>query len=862
MVSDPNLYHTAAAHYSNGTFDAALDVLQPMLDDPAADPEARNLAAICCYQLNRLDDAEAHWRRIIDTHPEHAGSYGNLANLLMAQGRLVDAEPVYRRAVAIRPDFSEAHYNLGNLLRTLGRAAEAEACLREALRLRPELAEAHYNLANLLSGAGRVAEAEAAYRDATSVRPDYAEAFNNWGNLLREQGRLKEARAALRRAVALRPDFDIAHQNLGLVLQQMGQYARAQVFHRRAARLSPAYLEAHCSLGDALLKTRRMAEAETAFEAALAIRADCTQALMGIACARRETGRMKEAEQIYRDVLDMQPDHSDARASLAHLLHDDGRVREAEAAYRALAAQHPDNPDVHYNLGVLLASEGRLPEAQAAYRSAIALRPDFAHTYTNLGRVMRDMNQLPEAEAVLRQSIAIEPGSAEAHNNLASVLKDMSRMDDAIEAFRRAVACAPDNECVHRNLNYALTYYAEDSKTILDECQRFSAQHEAPLLQRAVDYTNDRSPSRRLRIGYVAPDFRTHCQSMFTAPVFAQHDHTSFEVFFYASVKAPDAVTESFRGMADVWRDVHALDDEALAQLIRDDRIDVLVDLTLHMAGGRPLLFARRPAPVQVQWLAYPGTTGSRAIRYRLTDLWIDPPDQPGVGERYSEQTLWLPETFWCFDPRVATTDAPDVGPLPAQRNGFITFGCLNNPCKASGRTLRMWAAVLAATPDARFILLAEPGARERFSERLSALGVDMSRVAFVGYQERGAYLNTYNAIDIGLDTFPYNGHTTSLDALWMGVPVPSRAGETACSRAGLSLLMNLGLPELVAYDDAAYVDIVTRLASDTPRLAGLRASLRSRLEHSPMMNAPRFTRNLENAYRAMWREWCATGAG
>lgn len=496
---------------------------------------------------------------------------------------------------------------------------------------------------------------------------------------------------------------------------------------------------------------------DAAFEAALAVRPDCTQALLGLARARRETGGIAEAERIYREVLQMHPDHGDARAGLAQMLHEAGRMKEAEAAYRALIAQHPRNPDLHYNLGVLLSRENRLPEAEAAYRRAIALRPNSADAYTNLGRVVRDMNRLPEAEAILRQSIAIAPHSAEAHNNLASVLKDMGRMDDAIEAFLRAVACAPDNECVHRNLNYALTYYAEDSRTILDECLRFSARHEAPLLERAVMYANDRAASRRLRIGYVAPDFRMHCQSMFTAPVFAQHDHASFEIFIYASVAHPDAVTDQLRGMADVWRDVHALDDEALAQLIRDDRIDVLVDLTMHMAGGRPLLFARRPAPVQVQWLAYPGTTGSRAIGYRLTDPWIDPPGQPGVAERYSERSLWLPETFWCFDPRIAMGDAldmPDVGPLPAERNGFITFGCLNNPCKASERTLRMWAAVLAATPNARFRFARGAGARERFTARLSALGVDMSRVAYVGYQERSAYLDTYNAIDIGLDTF------------------------------------------------------------------------------------------------------------
>lgn len=854
-------YDTAAALYSNGDFEQALYALNSLIAVSTANPEALNLAAICCYRLNRLDDAERHWRRTIDDYPDHAGSYGNLANLLMSQGRVADAESVYRRAILIRPDFAEAHYNLGNLLRQLGRPDEAEACLREALRGRPDLAEAHYNLANLLSARGRFAEAEAAYRNATAARPDYAEAHNNLGNMLREEGRLDEARRALLRAVRARPGFEVAHHNLGLLLQQSGNYARALAFHRRATELRPDYVEAHCGAGHSLTSLVRFAEAEAAFRAALAIRADDADAFMGLARVQRELGRHDHAERAYRHVIALQPDNADARACLADTLHAQRRPHEAEAAYRAALAMRPDNAEWHYNLGVLLGAHGRLAEADAAYRRVIALRPDHAHALTNLGRIVRDLDRLPEAESLLRQSIAISPDSAEAHNNLASVLKDMSRMDEAIDEFRRAVACAPDNECVHRNLNYALTYHAETPKEILDECLRFAARHEAPLLDAPVRHTNDRSPSRRLKIGYVAPDFRAHCQSMFTAPVLAQHDHASFEIVCYASVRQPDEITQLMRPMADLWRDVHGLDDAQLAQVIRDDGIDVLVDLTMHMASGRPLLFARRPAPVQVQWLAYPGTTGSRAIHYRLTDPWIDPPGQ-STSERYSEQSVWLPETFWCFDPRVTTPDAPGVGPLPAERNGHITFGCLNNPCKASARTLRMWAAILAAVPDARFVLLAGAGPRERFGERLSALGVDMSRVRFVGYQDRVAYLRTYRDIDIGLDTFPYNGHTTSLDALWMGVPVPSRAGETSCSRAGLSLLMNLGLPELVAHDDDAYVDIVTRLANDRPRLAELRASLRTRLEASPMMNAPRFTRHLEDAYRRMWREWCALPAG
>ncbi|WP_350030142.1 tetratricopeptide repeat protein [Caballeronia sp. GAWG1-1] len=859
MSAKSDSYGAAAAFYASERFVEALEALSYQINQPYADTEALNLAAVCCYRLNRLDEAESHWRRAVAQDPQYAGGYANLGNLLMLRGRLDDAETVYREAIAIRPDFAEAHYNLGNLLVKKGRLVEAEAALRQACAAHADFADAHFNLANLLKSQSRLAEAEIAFQRAIAARGNYADAFNNLGNLLRESGRLVEAEAALRQAVACRPDFAEANFNLAQVLNDLKDFAQAEAFYRRAVELRRDYMEAHVGLGAVLHKLQRVQEAQAVFLAALSICPDDTNALMGLANAYHALDSLEDAERIYRRVLILEPDNVQARTTLGYTLQKLERLCDAEAEYREALILAPDAADIHYNLGILYGHQDRLNDAERTYRRAIECCSDHVEAHNNLGRILQSLGRLETAESILRRSIAIQDDIPEAHNNLAGVLKDMGAMEEAIQSFRRAVDCGPNDECVHRNLNYALTYHAETPREILEECLRFAARHEAPLLRHDIVHTNNRDSERRLKIGYVAPDFDGHCQAMFTAPVFAQHDHAAYQIYCYSSVKTPDAITHLIRPMADTWRDVHALDDEQLAQLVRDDGIDVLVDLTMHMSRGRPLLFARRPAPVQVQWLAYPGTTGSSAIRYRLTDPWIDPRDTADLADRYSEETVWLPETFWCFDPRVTSPNAPDVNALPAWRNGHITFGCLNNPCKASERTLRMWAAILAAVPNARFILLAGPGPRERFSERLGALGVDLSRVRYVGYQSRVDYLRTYQTIDIGLDTYPYNGHTTSLDALWMGVPVPSRAGDTSVSRAGLSLLMNLGIGELVVHDDAAYVDVVTRLANDLPRLTELRSTLRARLERSPMMDAPRFTRNLEAAYRQMWRAWCAS---
>ena len=334
---------------------------------------------------------------------------------------------------------------------------------------------------------------------------------------------------------------------------------------------------------------------------------------------------------------------------------------------------------------------------------------------------------------------------------------------------------------------------------------------------------------------------------MFTIPLFSHHDHEEFEICCYSLVERPDAHTKRIAQHADVWRDVRALDDATLCERIRSDEIDILVDLAMHMANGRPLVFARRAAPIQVAYLAYPGTTGIPAMDYRLTDPRLDP---PGYDAHYTEKTIRLRDSYWCYDP---LTEEPAVSALPAVTRGFVTFGCLNNPCKITDLTLRLWAGVLQALPDSQLLLMAPPGTgREHLLARLSVVGVAADRVRFMPFQPRLEYLRTHHEIDVGLDTFPYGGHTTSLDSFWMGVPVVTRVGSTCVGRAGLSQLHSLDLLDLAADTDAAFVRTAVALAEDLPRLSKLRQELRLRFERSVLMDRAAFARNIEAAYRQM----------
>jgi protein O-GlcNAc transferase len=527
-----------------------------------------------------------------------------------------------------------------------------------------------------------------------------------------------------------------------------------------------------------------------------------------------------------------------------------GQLAEAEAGYRRILTEDANQPEVFYNLGLVLRTSGRLNEAVEAYERALELRPRFPEAINNLGVVFERLGRLDEAEDVFRHALLLEPESADTLSNLGGVLKDLGRLEEAIECLSRAHAHTPDNARIHSNLIFTLHYSpAFDAAALRRATAEWGEQHGPRSETDPRPFPNDPSPTRRIRIGYLSSYFRDHCQALFTIPLLSHHNHHQFEIFAYSDVASSDAVTARLQGYADVWRQTKGLNDTEVAAIIKGDHIDILVDLTLHMADHRLGVFAEKPAPVQVTWLGYPGTTGVKAIDYRLTDPQLDP---AGTDSFYTEKSIRLPDSFWCWDP---LTDEPSVNPPPAGETGPITFGCLNNFCKVTDAVLDLWAQVLRSVPDSKLLLLAPAGAaRTRVKARLGML---CDRVEFTAYQPRRDYLERYHRIDIGLDTFPYNGHTTSLDALWMGVPVISRTGSTVVSRAGLSLMTTLGLPELVAGTNDQFIQIATSLAQDRKRLAILRSGLRERMQRSPLMDSARFAKNMENAYRLMWQNWC-----
>jgi predicted O-linked N-acetylglucosamine transferase (SPINDLY family) len=528
-----------------------------------------------------------------------------------------------------------------------------------------------------------------------------------------------------------------------------------------------------------------------------------------------------------------------------------GQLHHAEELCRRVLAVQPANGQAWHLLGYIAHQAGHFETAVDLFSRSLEFSPNSTAALNNLGLALHALRKLDDALASYHRAHAISPDSPEVHNNIGNVLKDLGQPAAAIASYRRSLELRPDNARTHSNLLTTLLLCPGVSAgESYAEHRRWNENFSLPLPKLIQPHANDPTPNRRLRIGYVSPDFRIHCQAFFMVPLLTNHDRQNVAIICYSDVPKPDMVTDRLRSLADQWRPIFGLSDDQAAELIRHDQIDILVDLTMHMEQSRPLLFARKPAPVQVCWLAYPGTTGQTVIDYRLTDPHLDPPGYH--DEFYSEQSIRLPETFWCYDP---LTSEPQVTSLPAFENDIITFGSLNNFCKINDSTVKLWARVLKAIDRSRLLMLAPEGSgRDRVRTILQREGISPDRVAFVPHQPLAKYLATYNQIDIGLDTLPYNGHTTSLDAVWMGVPVVTLVGETVVGRAGLSQLTNLGLTDLIARSEAEFVRIAASLAADRDRLAGLRQTLRSRMQHSPLMNAPRFATAIESAYRQMWQ--------
>ena len=692
-----------------------------------------------------------------------------------------------------------------------------QCCLNKAV---PPTADQRFAAALACERRGEHAAAAAIYAEILAHTPSHVPSLQALGLVYFGRGERAAALTLLRHACELAPEDAELQNNLGAVLTDARQVEAAIVHLHKAITLRPHYAEAHNNMGSAL----------------------------------RAYGKPAEAEHCYREALRLHPDFPPALNNMGSLLRAAGRLSDALVWYRRALELAPTSYEGWTNLGNILLETDRLAESLPYFEEALRLAPHSALANYNFANALKESGARDRAGQLLARAAELDPTLAEAHNNLGNIRREQGCLPQALACFSRALAVRPAYQAAHSNLLFTTAYMDDLSPADIFALHCGWADLQAAHVPPSAPHDNLRDPHKRLKIGYVSPDFRTHACALFLAPLLYSHNRSVVEVYAYAEVAKPDAVTAQLQGQVAVWRSTVGLSDEELASLIRHDGIDVLVDLAGHTANNRLSALARKPAPVQATYLGYPATTGLPAVDWRITDAVTEP---PGLTERYyTEQLYRLPHSLWCY---LAPSDMGAIPPLPALSRGYVTFGSLNNYAKVGSRVVALWAAVLTAVPSARLRILTVPEGetQDRLLAQFAALGIAGERLDLLGRVPRDRYIRSGEEIDIALDPFPCNGGTTTCDALWMGLPVVALQGNTFLSRASLSVLSAAGYPQFAAANEAQYIAHCVGLAGDLNHLAEIRQGLRAQMAASSLMDVVGFTADMEAAYRAMWVAWC-----
>lgn len=741
-------------------------------------------------------------------------------------GQLLLAEQAIRQVLAADPRHAGALHLLGSVAYQMGRPQAAVDYFRQALDVEPNNPVYHSSLGAAYQAQGQYEEAVACHQRALQIRPGYGMALNNLGITLIAQGKKEEGIAVLQQALPGNPNDAELLNNLGAALAAIDRYEEAISYYQRALMLKPNFAQAHNNLGNAL----------------------------------QARGQTEEAIGCYQRAVQLMPRFAQGHKNLGDALQSRGRLDQAIRAYRQALQIDPNLTEAHANLGNALLSKNGTADAQVCFERALQIRPDDADAVNGLGNAFHAQGKLDESEECYRRACAIKPDFSTPRYNLGVTLQAQGRVAEAQEHYREALRMKPDDQIAHSTYLGSLSYTQSVKPTeMLQEHRRWAERHVPADLQ-VAGHENTPEPERRLRVGYVSPDFRSHAVAFFLEPILYHHDRSQIEVFCYCDVAAPDWETAYLRTLPNQWREIYGMPDAQLVDLIRKDQIDILLEMAGHTAGNRLLAFARKPSPIQASYLGYPSTTGLPAIDYRIVDAVTDPPGEPNC---HSEELVRLDPVFCCYTP---PKNAPRPKGPPVKRTDSITFGSLHKLEKLNDDVLELWCRIMNDVAGSRFLIVrntlgnnVEGRLREQFRKRrIGDERVEFRRIEAVRMQ----HLRLYDEIDVALDPFPWNGHTTACEALWMGAPVVALRGDRHSARMVASVLSCLGLHELIGETPDDYHRIAVGLARDVNRLDDYRVGLRTRLFESRLCDGETFTRGLEQAYRQMWRAWCSKQTG
>lgn len=714
-----------------------------------------------------------------------------------------------------------------------------------------------------LFGAGRHAELEARARELTQRHPEVGFIWKVLGVALMAQN--KDGVSALSKAAELMPQDAETWGNLGNAQRARRLLPQAEESHRRAIALAPAQASHLYNLAIVLMDQDKLVEAADAYRQALAANPAFADAHFNLGIVQQKLQELDEAETSFKATIKAQPNHAQAWCNLGALQARRGKLDEAHAALRQAIRLAPEMADAHHNLGNVHKDALRMSQAVQSFAQAILLQPGHVDAHQGMGQVLGKLRQYQAALAALKHAIQLDAQHVDAWIDLGNVHKEVGELDEALACFEHADKFAPHRLDVLSNWLMLSNYARGVSREQRLKRARLYGERVRGQVTTSTPHQHSWDPEKVLKVGLVSGDLRRHPVGYFLDTVLQAlraHAAGRLELIGYPTQALSDALTQRLKDCCTAWRPLVGLDDAAAAKQISDDGVDILIDLSGHTAHTRLSVFAWRPAPVQVSWLGYFATTGLQEMDHFLSDPWSTP---AALQQDFTEHLWLLPETRLCFSPPEA---APDVATLPALQQGHVTFGCFNNLTKLNDEVLRLWAAIVQGVPGSKLFLKApqldDAQVHDLTLQRLLALGLGRERLILEGNSPRQEYLCAYHRVDIGLDPFPFTGGTTTAESLWMGVPVLTLEGDTLVARQGVSMMMNLGLADWVAEDVQAYQRKAMAFASDLPALAELRAGMRDRAQRSPLFDAPRFARHLEQALRDMWRQRCyaATEAG
>lgn len=836
------------ALYSRDKQKEALTLGKTLLKKFPSNAIIPNVLGAIYFKLGKYEKAIFNYNKAIDLKTDYTEAIANRGVALKNLGKYQEAITSYETAIKLKPDYAEAYNNLGNIVNASENHQQAIKYYKKAIQIKPEYAEAHNNLGNALNALGEFEDAINSYYMAIKFRPHYVESFINLGNVFNTIKRYEDAINSYDKAFEIRSDFAEAHNNKGNALFNLGRYQQSCSSYKRAIDLQTYFAEAYNNLGSALNELGCFEESLIVYEKAIMLKPNFCEALNNKGNLLNYFEKYEDALVSYKRATNIRLDFSELHYNIGAVFYSLGMYQVAINSFKGAICLQPIFSKSYNNLGNTLNRLGLSARAITCYNMGIKCQPDFFEAYSNLGKALNDRGQHNKAILSLNKALSINSRHAETYNNLGNALNDIGKYKEAITCYDKAIDLKPDYASAYNNKNLALNYSPYFSNTfIFQQHLRFGKHFGERKIRPPWNTASDKITNRRLRVGYVSPDFNTHSVAYFFEPLLEHHDSKTVETFCYYNDIKIDDTTRRLIEYSEHWRSVVNISDSSVVDLIKEDKIDILVDLTGHTAKNRLLVFANKPAPIQISWLGYPNTTGLKTIDYRFTDSIADP-----IGEAdklYSERLIRLNNGFLCYkgNKNICYHRCP-----PNQERGHITFGSFNNLSKLTPQVVKIWSKILIAIPNSHLILKAQQLTynKQRYFDLFQQQGVFKERLRLYGHlPNANDHLGLYNSIDICLDPFPFNGATTTCEALWMGVPVVTLAGDNHAGRVGASILTNLGMTDLIAQNIPDYIDTAIKIARHENYLKDLKQQLRDKMLNSTLCDGDAFAKKVEQVY-------------